>query len=900
VSTVEKAKSGKIAVLAFHGVPDLDHPWVNTDPAVFAKYMKYLHDNGYKVIALRDLAKYVDPAKGPADPLAPIMRRLEEKRKRDPARPQRSPRERPWWLGPRPAGSTAAPKTGGGQREFACTAPSTPEEVTAAVKRLREVYAPYLRSLPRPLEVRTRAAVGNEWRFKFELAQAKEGTEKPEPPEWFREDFDDSSWDKVTVPEWRYIAKKPQKNRRSISCISWYRTRFSAESPKSPRRTFLVFGGVDWEAEVWLNGKFLGSHKVYCEPFRFDVTSLLKKTNTLAVRVIDGPFFGEPHAYWSIFPDSPAGDNQRYVPDRSRSVRGYQKSSIHIGNGFGIFREVYLETTGETCVSEIFARGDLKKQCVRVKVEMDAAAADDVAVEVQVLPENFEGRRYRKTVSCRAPKGPSTRTLSIPMPEAKLWSPQSPRLYRCRVIVRRDRQVIDAKDVLFGYRSFSIVSRKNPYPGLPDGMFLLNGRPIFLRGTSVQGLNLLSYWNERDKLVDCILMLKAANFNAVRVCQHVNFPEVRELFDRLGIMSEQDQGGGRNRDRKKALADLAVAGTALARVCYNNPGVVLLSFANETRMEPREIIDAVLAVDDERIVKPISGNHNKSPRRYDLPDSYWSNVIDDFHTYIGWFNEWYGPPWEGQIWGFNQKYEGRRAITAGEYGAEGMDAYETMRDHYPAQFGPTPPPETDTLWGHIQTRKADKRQIAGFGGKRPANLGEYIEASQNYQAVLLAEITKGFRLSPRRISGYFHFHFINVLAVNWPKAIVSHDLRPKKGYLAMAQVNQPLVPLFRITDRGARMEVWVANDLPKGLKGCKVRWRVDVCGTSVFIHGQKSVDVAASNAVLVEKVDLSAVPREVTHVTVSLTLLSPTGDTLSKYEQKVFLKAWRLEDAIFE
>ncbi len=801
--------------------------------------------------------------------------------------------------GPTSAESTDPPRGIGEQRGFACMAPSTPEEVAATVKRLREACAPYLRSLPRPLEVRTRTTVGNEWRFKFEIAQAKEGAEKPEPPEWFREDFDDSSWDKVTVPEWRYIAKKPQSQRRSISCISWYRTRFSAAPPKPSRRAFLVFDGVDWEAEVWLNGKFLGGHKAYCEPFRFDVTSLLKETNTLAVRVIDGPVFGEPHAYWSIFPDSPAGDNQRYVPDRSQSVRGYQKSSIHIGNGFGIFREVYLETTGETCVSEIFARGDLKKQCVDVKVEMDATAADDVEVEVQVLPENFEGRRYRKTVSCRVPKGPSTQALSIPMPEAKLWSPQSPRLYRCRVIVRRDKQVIDAKDVLFGYRSFSIVSRKNPYPGLPDGMFLLNGRPIFLRGTSVQGLNALSYWNERDKLVDCILMLKAANFNAVRVCQHVSFPEVRELFDRLGIMSEQDQGGGRNRDRKKALAELAHAGTALARVCYNNPGVVLLSFANETKMEPRGIIDAVLAVDDERIVKPISGNHNESPRRYDLPDSYWSNVIDDFHTYIGWFNEWYGPPWEGQIWGFNQKYEGRRAITAGEYGAEALDAYETMRDHYPAQFGPTPPPEADTLWGHIQTRKADKRQIVGFGGKRPANLGEYIEASQNYQAVLLAEITKGFRLSPRRISGYFHFHFINVLAVNWPKAIVSHDLRPKKGYLAMAQVNQPLVPLFRITDRGARMEVWVANDLPKGLKDCEIRWKV-AAGETTFVDGRKSIDVAASNAVLVEKVDLSAVPRKVTHVTVSLVLLSPTGDTLSQYEQKVFLNAWRLEDAIFE
>ena len=61
---VKQARDGKIAVLTFHGVPDLDHPWVNTPPSEFEKYMKYLHDNNYTVIALCDLAKYVDSTKG--------------------------------------------------------------------------------------------------------------------------------------------------------------------------------------------------------------------------------------------------------------------------------------------------------------------------------------------------------------------------------------------------------------------------------------------------------------------------------------------------------------------------------------------------------------------------------------------------------------------------------------------------------------------------------------------------------------------------------------------------------------------------------------------------------------------------------------------------------------------
>ncbi|MBI3849718.1 MAG: polysaccharide deacetylase family protein [Verrucomicrobia bacterium] len=71
----QQAKHGKIAVLQFHGVPDNEHPWVNTPPELFAQYMKYLHENGYQAIALRDLARYVDADNAPADSFAIIEKR---------------------------------------------------------------------------------------------------------------------------------------------------------------------------------------------------------------------------------------------------------------------------------------------------------------------------------------------------------------------------------------------------------------------------------------------------------------------------------------------------------------------------------------------------------------------------------------------------------------------------------------------------------------------------------------------------------------------------------------------------------------------------------------------------------------------------------------------------------
>lgn len=69
---VEQAADGRIAVLQFHGVPDLAHPWVHSPVEKFHEYMLYLADNDFQVIALRDLEKYVDPNNLPSDPFAVI------------------------------------------------------------------------------------------------------------------------------------------------------------------------------------------------------------------------------------------------------------------------------------------------------------------------------------------------------------------------------------------------------------------------------------------------------------------------------------------------------------------------------------------------------------------------------------------------------------------------------------------------------------------------------------------------------------------------------------------------------------------------------------------------------------------------------------------------------------
>ncbi len=75
-AAVSMARDGKVAVLQFHGVPDREHPWVNTPLDRFREYVAWLKAQGYRCIALRDLARYIDPSDAPAAPWDVINQRV--------------------------------------------------------------------------------------------------------------------------------------------------------------------------------------------------------------------------------------------------------------------------------------------------------------------------------------------------------------------------------------------------------------------------------------------------------------------------------------------------------------------------------------------------------------------------------------------------------------------------------------------------------------------------------------------------------------------------------------------------------------------------------------------------------------------------------------------------------
>ncbi|MEN3037817.1 MAG: alpha-amylase family glycosyl hydrolase [Candidatus Kryptonium sp.] len=101
---------------------------------------------------------------------------------------------------------------------------------------------------------------------------------------WYSANFDRTDWEKVEVPSFweRY------SNFSKHDGIAWYYKSFEVKRIEKGKRYAILFGGVDDDCGVWLNGEFVGEHRGYSDDFYFDVTKFLKQgINELVVMVYD-------------------------------------------------------------------------------------------------------------------------------------------------------------------------------------------------------------------------------------------------------------------------------------------------------------------------------------------------------------------------------------------------------------------------------------------------------------------------------------------------------------------------------------------------------------------------------------------------------------------------------------
>ena len=102
--------------------------------------------------------------------------------------------------------------------------------------------------------------------------------ENDAPKNFWMPDIDDSDWYKIHVPSHWQRAKKELA---SFHGTLVYRTHFGF-SPEKNSRYWLRFDGVTQFAKVWLNGKFLGEHEGYFEPFEYEITDILREKNVIS------------------------------------------------------------------------------------------------------------------------------------------------------------------------------------------------------------------------------------------------------------------------------------------------------------------------------------------------------------------------------------------------------------------------------------------------------------------------------------------------------------------------------------------------------------------------------------------------------------------------------------------
>jgi len=370
----------------------------------------------------------------------------------------------------------------------------------------------------------------------------------------------------------------------------WYSRSFNAPSLAEGERLRLNFGAVDYEATVLVNGRQVGTHKGGYDAFSFDITDAIQPgENTLVVSVLDAQ-------------DGPKGKQNAGAFDNPRFIF-YTATS-------GIWQTVWLETVPANHVSGLKITPDIDLGTVSINVNaakgLDAALSahgpgkrslalqsrvqeppKDSALESQAT--KFATPKVTITVTdggtiVTSAEGKSGETIVLKVPNAKLWSPESPFLYDLEITLGDDKV-----SSYFGMRKISMAKDEKGHLRP-----LLNNKPIFTAGPLDQG-----YWPDGiytaptdEALKFDLEMTKRFGFNSTR--KHVKVEPARWYYwcDKLGLLVWQDMpNGSAGKDargfqdgvpRSKALADqFELEMREMIREHYNHPSIVMWVIFNE-------------------------------------------------------------------------------------------------------------------------------------------------------------------------------------------------------------------------------------------------------------------------------------------------------------------------------
>jgi beta-galactosidase/beta-glucuronidase len=356
----------------------------------------------------------------------------------------------------------------------------------------------------------------------------------------------------------------------------WYRRTFETPAGMQGKRVRLHFGGVDYQAWVWVNGQAAGSHVGGNVAFSLEITHLLRPgVNEVVVRAFDDTASGR----------QPTGKQTHTVSEGCVYTRTT-----------GIWQPVWLEAVGSSFVESFSLVPDPDRS--RVIIEAAVNGADpDLTLHAEAFAE---GKSVGKD-SC--PASWRNHRLVIDLAQKRLWQPGAPFLYDLKFALTRKGQKIDELASYFGLRKVSIDGRA----------ILINGQRVFQRLILDQGFYPDGIWTapSDEELRKDIERSLAAGYNGARLHQKVFEPRFLYWADKLGYLVWGEFPNWGFNYRPENYANVINEWTEVLRRDRNHPSIIGWCPFNETPGEAGEIQRIVLretrAIDPSRPVLETSG-----------------------------------------------------------------------------------------------------------------------------------------------------------------------------------------------------------------------------------------------------------------------------------------------------
>lgn len=312
--------------------------------------------------------------------------------------------------------------------------------------------------------------------------------------------------------------------RHNLTARCLYVRHVEIPSAWQDHRVFLGVRRVYARADVNLNGVPFGEHDGFSSPYEFDVTGAVRfgAANRLVIGV----------------------DNR---PRRGSITYGTANWFANWG-GFG--GDVYLEARPALRVRDVFAMPNVAESRVILRVELSndtGSASPDLQLDATVAlagdPDRAGDRpaavvsRASRTLAA-GDSGHSTNAssidLTVDIPHARLWSPETPFLYTAQVRLFRDDRALDELSVRFGMREIAARGRQ----------LLLNGRPLYLSGYGDDATEPITGMLPNDKAVyrRRLELMRRLGFNFVRHHSCIPHDEYLEAADEVGMLVQPEAG----------------------------------------------------------------------------------------------------------------------------------------------------------------------------------------------------------------------------------------------------------------------------------------------------------------------------------------------------------------------